>query len=239
VISGTYQHVLDVSGIILRAYQLAGLMGVEQDASGPTWNRKFSFARDFLQQILDTLGTEGIFARAVSLELVEMVAGQYIYDLPATVYDVIGDGSYIDADEDVDAATGETVVKQMDREAWQRLASKAAESQPTLFWANRQADPTQVYVWPTPSESGGSIRFQCHRLLADVSPGTVTVDLERFWIQYLQFRLAYLLAVSHSQPENRCGLLAGEANQLLQRCKGTANQNTPNMAYNNHSTGWN
>lgn len=238
-ISGTYTHELDVSRIILRAYQIAGLMGIDQGTSGPSWSPKFAFGRDMLQQILDTLGTEGVFARAVSLDLITMVEDQYIYDMPARVFDVVEDGAYIQPGQDVDAAMGETVVKQMDREAWQRLSSKGAQGPPTQFWVNREADPTQVYVWPTPNESGGSIRFQSHRLLADVSPGTVTVDLARFWTQYLEFRLAYLLSVAHSQDEGRCLLLASEADKLLARCKGAANQNTSTYFYVDHRTGWN
>lgn len=228
---------MDVQKTILRSYQLAGLMGVEQGIGGPTWPNKFSFGRDMLQTIIDQLGSEGVFARAISLELVTMIPGTYIYTLPSTVFDLVEDGSYIDPTQDIAAATGETPVKQMDREAWQRMSTKAAESRPMMFWTKRDTFPVQAYVWPTPSEAG-TIRFQCHRLLADVSPGTVTVDLERFWTSYLVWELAFHLASASSQDAGTCSMLASKAADAKSRAKLASNQSPPNRFYMTHTTSW-
>lgn len=236
-IATTHALTMNVQQIVLRAFQTAGLMGAEQGAGGPTWEAKFSFARDILQTMLDDLGTEGNFARAIEMELVTLTPGVYVYTLPSTIYDLVEDGSYIAAGQDVLAASGETPVKQIDREQWQRLSAKNAEGMPVMFWTKRDTFPIQAYVWPTPSEAG-TIRFQGHRLLADVSPGTVTVDLERFWVSYLVWRLAYHLAVANSLDEGRCGMLKMESEEKLRKAKGAANQSVPNQIVLNHASGW-
>ncbi len=236
-IGTTVGRELNVNTIVLRADQLAGLMAPEQGFSGPTWNPRAAFGRDLLETILDELQTEGVFARGVSFTNLTLVAGTAIYALPETVFDVIEDGSYIAAGEDVDAATAEMPVIQKDRETWQRIGTKSVESQPTLFFTDRSVFPIQVRLWPTPSEAG-TIRFQTHRLLADTTDGNTTVDLERYWVQYLMWELAHQLASSASHPESKCARLAQTAAMKKERAKAYSNQGVPSQIYLDHPTSW-
>lgn len=228
---------LTVETLILRAYQMAGLMSSQQGVGGPTWLNSFTLGRDLLQTIINELATEGVFARAVNIQYLTCVSGQYVYTMPSDIFDLVGDGAYIDATQSLTAATGITPVKQIDREGFQRLATNDAQGRPVMFWVKRDVFPIQVYLWQTPTEAG-SVRFQCHRLLADVSLGTVTVDLERYWTSYLIYALAAQLCDAHSQDEGKIGRLLAVAEQKKMKAKGAANQHPSNFVYMDHKSNW-
>jgi len=237
-ISSSVGREIDVDEIVRRSYQLAGLMSAEQGTSGTTWTSRAALGRDLLETILDELQTEGVFARSVSLTNVTLTAGTYIYVLPSTVFDCVEDAAYIDAtNTDITKASSETPVLQKDRETWQRMSSKSATSRPVMFWTDRSVFPIQVYLWPIPNEAG-TIRFQTHRLLRDVSDGRATVDLERYWTQYLLWELAHQLASAASQPEAKCMRLKGTAAEKKQRAKSYANQHVASAIVLDHSTSW-
>ena len=237
-IASTSGRSLSITTLVLRAYQRAGLMGPEQGTSGPTWTPRFSMAVDFLQSIVDQLATEGTFARAVSFTNLTLVSGTYIYELPAGVFDVIGDGSYIEASEtDITKASAETLVAQKDRETWQGITAKDATSVPTFFFVDRTVDPVQVYLWPIPDEAG-TIRFQTQRILADTKPGTATVDLERFWTEFLIWELAHQLAISANKlPHGQ--YCSQQAAMHKERAKAQSNQSVASQIVLTHRTAWN
>jgi hypothetical protein len=116
------------------------------------------------------------------------------------------------------------------------MSAKSASNRPNIFFVDQQANPTQVRLWPVPSEAG-TIRFQGVRLLADVTDGNSTVDLERYWQQFLIFELGSQLAISANKLEHG-GLLAQKAMKLLERCKAAANQGVASYIRLDHSTGW-
>ena len=236
-VATSFTREMNVTRIILRAYNLAGLLAPEQGTSGPTWTPRDSLAKDFLQSILDELQTEGVFTREVDMVNVSLTAGDSIYDMPDNVWDVVEDGAYIAAGEDIDAATSETPVLQKDREAWQRLGTKSSEGRPTMFWVDRTASPVQVILWPIPEEAG-TIRFQAVQLFADVTSGTKTLDLERYWMQYILWELAHQLCVSANKLEHG-GYCAQQAQAKRERGKAASNQHTPNQMVLMHRTGWN
>lgn len=236
-IGTTFTRELNVTKVCLSAFRLAGLMPAEAGATGSMWDRRTPFAKDLLQSILDELQTEGVFARSVSLISVQLTAGTYIYDLPDTVFDLIEDGAYISPSEtDPTKASSELPVMQRDRETWQGLSAKSATSRPTIFWCDRVANPIQVRLWPIPDESG-IIRFQAHRLLADVTDGNATVDLERFWQQYLIWELGHQLAISANKLEHG-QYLATQAAMKKERAKAQANQGTDSYMWLNHRSNW-
>ena len=171
------------------------------------------------------------------MQNVTLAAGTATYTLPATVFDVIENGAYIRAGDSVTAASAELPVIQKDIEAWQALGTKAASGPPTLFYVDKSVFPIRVTLWPTPDDAG-TIRFQMHRLLSDVSDGNATVDLERFWTQYLLWELAHQLASASSQPDAKCGRLHGTAMEYRQRAKAASNQHVPSLVYLDHATTW-
>lgn len=237
-VSSSVGRELNVAQVVLRAHNLAGLSPVEAGATGVMWDRRKAAALDFLQIILDELQTEGVFARSVSFTNLQLVAGTYIYDMPDTVFDVIEDGAYISPDEtDITKAAAETPVLQKDRETWQMQSAKNASSRPTLFFTDRRMTPIQVRLWPVPNEAG-TIRFQTHRLLSDVTDTNATVDIERFWTAFLIYELGGTLAIAANKVEHGQGLLAMAA-QKKDRAKAQSNQHTPSQIVLEHATGWN
>lgn len=237
-VATTFTREMDITTLVKRSYQLAGLMPPEQGTSGPTWLPRASMAKDFLQAILDELQINGVFVRAVTRTYLTLTAGTAEYDLPDQVWDVIENGAYISADEtDVTKASSETPVIQKDREAWQQMSAKSSEGRPIIFWVDRTANPVKVVLWPIPEEAG-TIRFQTQRLLADVSEGQKTVDLERFWTLYLVWQLAHHLAVSANKVEHG-GYCSQQAEMYKARAKAAANQHVPSQIYLAHRTGWN
>lgn len=235
-ISTSIGRELDVDVIVRRSYQLAGLIPAEQGTSGPNWAQRSALGRDLLETIVDEIQTEGVFARSVSMTTVALTSGTYTYTLPSTVFDCVENGSYIAASEsDLTKATAETPVIQKDREAWQVLGSKAATGRPIMFWTDRSVFPIQVNLWPIPNEAG-HIRFQTQRLLSDVEDSNVTVDLERYWVQYLLWELAHHLASAMSQPDAKCMRLQATAAQKRARAKAQSNQSVPSQIYLDHPT---
>lgn len=240
-VATSFTHELNVGQIVQRAYNLAGLASPEANMQGTQWVARQSVAKDFLQVILDQIQTEGVFERGVSFVNVTLVAGTFIYNFPDNIIDVIGNGAYIDPTQtDITQASNETPVIEQDREFWQALSAKSAQSRPTIYTCDRETTPVSVRIWPVPSstEAGGTIRFQARRLYADVANSTVTLDVQRYWAQYLIWELAHHLAISANKLQHGA-YLAGKAAELLTKAKGESNQSTASSFVVCHGTGWN
>ena len=239
-IATTFANELTISKVVQRAYNLAGLAPPEANNTGIQWQARQAVALDFLQVILDEISSEGVFARSVKFTNITLVSGTFVYSLPDNVLEVIGNGAYIDPTNlDITKASVETPVLQKDRESWQAMSAKAAESRPTLFFNDRATVPTSVRLWPVPgdSEAGGTIRFQVQQLSADVSDPTKTLDLQRYWLPYMVWALGGYLATSANKDAKGQSMLA-KAEQLKEQAKAKSNQNTANAFMYMHSTGW-
>lgn len=239
-ISATFNNELPISKVVQRAYNLAGLMPPESNSSGIQWEARQAVALDFLQVILDEISSEGVFARSVKFANIALVSGTFVYSLPDNVLEVIGNGAYIDPTNlDITKASVETPVLQKDREFWQAMSAKAAESRPTMFFNDRATVPTSVRLWPVPgdSEAGGTIRFQVQQLSADVSDPTKTLDLQRYWLPYMVWALGGYLATSANKDAKGQSMLA-KAEQLKEQAKAKSNQNTANAFQFAHATSW-
>lgn len=182
-------------------------------------------ARRWLQTILKELQDNGQFARGVTFIEITCVAGTYKYDLPTNTLNLTGSGMYIPAGTtDLTQASGETLVEEQSREEWQRNSAKDSQGQPTLYFQNRALTPNQVWLWPVPNEAG-TVRFEQHVLIADVvNYGSATIDLKQYWMQYVQYRLAEMLAEGANFPRKKIDGLGGSAERYLTRAKGRANQ---------------
>lgn len=227
-----------VDQLILRAYKRAGQINIGQGTASPQWLEKAQFGREELDTILDELQTEGVYARSVVFYNLSLTEDTYIYSMPATALDVVGDGMYIpESETDLTKAQGETVVKQTDRETWHRNSAKNAKSRPNLFWTDRQTTPISVRLWPIPDEAG-TIRFQIHQKLADTLEGDATLELLPYWDQYLIYALATVIAETSSLPAPTCSYLNKRAEQKKQRARAFANQRPGNVTHLTHYTPW-
>lgn len=239
-VASTTTRELTIGTIVKRSLQLAGLLSAQQDPQVDD----AALGRDLLEALIDNLQTEGIFARSVKFRDVSLTVGVYRYTLTQDVLDVIGDGMYIMAGEtDATKADGETVVKQIRREEWHRLSTKAAQGRPTLFYCHRELSSVQVWFWPIPADAPVSgipakVRLQLHRLLADNNDANATPDLQRYWVSYMQWQLAHDLGSAKGLPIERLAYMAGQAKSYLDKCRGYANQRPGARAYIDHRTPW-
>lgn len=235
-ISPSRTRELNIGRICLRAYQLAGLVNEAQSLSLD----KLTYAKDTLEMILDSLEAQGLRSRAVAFETVTMVSGQSVYPLSADVIDIVGVAAYIDPSVvDITHAGGEMMVIPITREDWQLQTAKDATGRPIQFFANRAADPVEMWVWPTPTDvDEGTIRLQVHRLAADSDNGANTMDLERFWVMYITWELAHHIAMANALNMGRVNYFKQIAMQNLETCKSYSAQKTASQMVVSHRTGW-
>lgn len=235
--SSTFVPTIDE--IVAMSYRRAGLLNVQQS---PT-TVQGGVARQVLSVLVTALAAEGIAMRAVQPGYVALVEGQNLYTLPEDVIDCVGNGAYIDptVSQVPFQASSETPVIKMDRDTWQNMSSKSAESRPTMYYFARNAPLSTLYVWPTPSasEAGGQIRFQYHQLRPDVTDGTKTLPFERYWDEYFVYALAGRLALDNSMSLDRVGYMDQMAAAKKDIAKGYSKQSVNMQATIDHMTGWN
>jgi hypothetical protein len=230
---------LTIEQFCLRAYQGIGLRSAQQGADDAAWQADFALARDLLDMLVNGLAVYGVQARAVTFYELTLTADTYKYTLPATALDIVDPAAYIDASQvDTSKADGETIVRLILREEWQKLGTKGSTGRPTLCYVHRELDQIQVWLWPIPDEAG-TVRFQVHRKLADVNTdGNATLDLEEYWDDYLFVALQHKLARAKALPLALQADLAGEANGKLLFAKGKANQRPHPRIVLDHASGW-
>lgn len=224
-----------IGEVIRNAYRYAGLLSPQQD---PTAD-EMVWGQQLLQNTIDRLGAiSELLARAVVFHDLAIVAGTYRYNLPATTIDAVGDGMWFDSTVvNPTQAASETPVARIARERWHSIASKDADGIPRMFMVYRASDIVQAWVWPVPSEAG-TVRLQLHRELADADVTTATLDVENFWIGYINADLARQLAESASLNRAKINALTAEAEMEIRRAKGRGSQGMPNQFTLNHKTGW-
>lgn len=236
-IAATRTRELDIAKICQRAHQLIGVANESQGISAD----KLSLAKDFLEMILDDLEADGLRARAVAFETLALVEGQSAYSLNADAIDVFGPVMYIPPGTvDLDHASGEIPLVAISREDWQLQPAKDATGRPIQYFSNRSAVPVEIRVWPTPTASDlGTLRMQVHRLAADSSDASKTLDVERYWVLHVTYKLGSMLASAGSLNPGRVMYFEQIADKHLEKCKSYSAQKTPSRFVVAHRTGWN
>jgi hypothetical protein len=187
---------LPIDTIILRAYQLAGLLDHSAMSSGPTWMSKASMARDFLELDLQGISARGYLVRSIDFYPLTLVAGTNPYDLPAVTFDLIGTATYLPLGQQ----SGETHIAMTDYYGYQKISDKLSAGVPSVFYPHRAAT-FQVYFWPVPDAGAlGTVTFQRRRILATMREGDKTIDCEAAWNEYFLYSLAHKLALANTLP---------------------------------------
>lgn len=213
--STTYEP--DVKEVVTHAFRKAGLMDFRETLA--TVDPAFSsHGRKALERIIDELPVHGIFARAVPLVDVDIVAGTQEYTLSSSYLDVVNDAMFLSDAQ----GEGQTLVKQIAREDWQVITNKDSSGRPARFYVDRTGD-LKILLWPVPSEAG-TLTVEAHRLLADVQDENATVDLQRYWMDYLVHALAHQLATDSSVEMPRVLYLGKLAQMKLRQCRRYARQ---------------
>lgn len=218
-----------VHQIVRAAYRCAGLITVGQEPSAA----KAAAGRELLQFILMDLEADSLCARNTVFEDVPCVAGQAAYVLSDDALDVEGQAAYVPPGETPETAESQTSLAQLPRERWLSLTNKTAAGRPTLYWADRATSPITLRLYPVPDEAG-TVRLQVQRLRASMLEGSATPDMERFFAEYLRWRLAHDLAVENSLPLDKVAYLMGMAAQRRNRMMGAASQGIADTMYVDH-----
>lgn len=224
---------LSLNNIVELAYVQAGMLDLTQTPS----SAQYAFGLKLLDgMVFRHLEAKGIRARIQDFELVTLVADSAEpVELATTTLEVVGDAKYIGAEEDdPEAATSETAVRQATNDEWQQISNRSETGIPTRFYVIRSAAQLTVQFWPTPSEAG-SVRFRIKRLMANGTDGTTTADAERYWQQFFIYELAYHLAPLGFSGKNG---LRVEADRAFAVCQGAAAPKQPRWVRNIHRTGW-
>lgn len=219
-IADTRTHEFNVGQICRLAYREASILSVYQEMTTQQTNA----AIDFLGLIVHSAEAEGLFARSIEFEEIDLVDGQDEYDLSENTLEVTGKAMYIPPGQ----TQIELPVFPMSREQWQELGVRDTEGPPTKYYIHRTSSVCQARLWLTPgaSEDTGIIRFQSHRLRADVTDAADTPDFERYWADYLVEKLAAKLARSNGLGLDRVQELEMNAIRALGKCRGKSNQGT-------------
>lgn len=225
-----------VSDLVRRAWQLPGLMNINEGTSGPTWTAKAAAGRAFLDIILDGLQAEAPYAKQVDFEYITLADGDFDISISDNILDIEGDGMYISADEtDLTKASSETLVKQVDRETWHTLSAKSAEGRPSLFYYHRPDQ--ELWFWPIPDEAG-TVRVQAHKFMTDADSGDVTLELRPYWDTYLIWELGSYIALSQGLDAQTVKLLESKAKRQKDIAKAFANQHVSTSMVVDHPTPW-
>lgn len=222
-----------VNQIVTRSYRYAGLVNLEMEPSAA----ELRFGRDLLEDIFDRLPAEGDFARTQDFLNVPLTEDTFRYTLTEAVLDVLSPGMYISEDQaDLTKAEGETIVRLIAQDEYQKISSKASKGRPTLVYADRTADAIDVLFWPIPDEDG-TVRLRIQRRLADTVDGNANLDVQTYWNQYLIAELAGHLAQSAS-IDSRAMQLFQVSRMELEKAKAKANPRPGNQMRVDHSVGW-
>lgn len=231
-----------IERICLRAYQSIGLMSIHQGTSDASWPDRREYAIDMLQILVNNLQAYDVQARLggfaeVAVSAADVTAQVYKFDLPSTVLDVIGDAKWIEAGEDTERASSETLVKLINRDEWQRIGSRSSSGRPTRFYTHRESDTLQAWVWPLP-DGAGTLRFEVQRKIADITDGSATVDLEDYWVDYLIKALAGRLAAAAALPMDKTVPVNRDAETALIYARGRAEERGMGQIRCVHRTPW-
>ena len=223
-----------IGQLVTHAYKTAGLVNYSQQLD----EGRASFGRDELEGILKHLEAQGLQVRVLDFVEVQLLQGTDRYTLDENVLDVIGDGMYIPADQaDLEHAEGETQIRLISMDRWQKLTTKAAEGRPVMMYPHRAGAQVEIRLWPIPTEDG-TARLQCQLLYPNATNANDTTGLERPWYQCLKYMLAHELALANSKPLEKVVYLKSQAEGLLKDCKGFSNQRANTQFRLDHVSRW-
>lgn len=225
-----------IASILQLAAKMSGVLGLEEAAVGAQWELRAEYGRGQLELVLKALQSQAFLTRDVefyTVTLTDDFGGENDpIELPADTVSVEGTLMYRESADDP-----ELQVTQVDREYWQTSLDKETTAVPTRVFVSKGAT-IRLYLLPVPDTAGATIRIQRKRLLADSTPTSSTVELERHWQDYLVHELAsrYALTVGELSKASALKALAEELKRLA---TSESAQGTNAQAQLNHSTSWN
>ncbi len=223
---------LDIDKLVLTAYQYAGLLNEMQTAQGPQWDARSVYGRNQLEVIVDQLGAEGIFERSMEWYDLSVAAGARATELPGDTVDVRGTAKLIQSD----LAETLLTLDPLARDGYNELIVPTTGGTPGRFYVSRGV-PMSLYLWPVP-ESAVTVRIQRQKLSFDNSRGSATVDLERYWMDYLLNELAARLALGSGLSVERAAIYTAKAQAAKLAARSKSSGQLPSRIIVDHPGPW-
>lgn len=198
-----------------------GLCGLRRTALTP---EHMADARMAFNLLLSSWGNDIPNLWTVDLVTEVLVPGQATYDVePDTIMML---------DTYISTGTGESQVDRIiwpiSRTEYASMPNKNLESQPTVFWFDRQLSP-QVTLWQTPDDQQTyTLKYYRATVIQDQNLyNGQNVDVPRWWLLATAFGLAELLAMSYAT--DRVAGLAMKAKEALLAAREQDVENVPFM----------
>jgi hypothetical protein len=87
-------------------------------------------------------------------------------------------------------------------------------------------------------DENGTVTYEHHMLVADVSLETDTLDFERHWQQFFIWELAHQLLFASGVALDRCSYANKRAQEKLETAKSYSRSHQPLRFTVGHKTGW-
>jgi len=232
-ISSDTSFEFDIASIFVMAYREAGVINPNQGITPAQSNA----ARDELSRIVMGSQAKGLFAKVVKFESVTLISGQSTYTMPGEVLDVVGTAMFVPL---VGSLAGESQVQIMQRDEYQTITNKDTTARPSRYFPSRVNEGISCILWPIPgaAEDGATVRFQTHRIRANVRDTTATIDYEQYWVDAMTTDLAYRLAKANAMPIAERETLRRDAKEKYDECRPMAMQRGPQQFVVAHRTSW-
>jgi len=213
-ISANYLPDFQRDQLLTAAIRLTGTL--EQQAT-PT-PEQYVQASIHMDNALMELQASGTVLYSAVRATLDLVLGQYEYDLPAGTLDVAVTSSDIIGMIVIEVDGTETAVRVMSSQDWMLITRKTGVSgRPSRCYVERHAT-VKIVLWPVPDASTYVFRYMQVKLLAANDTGAVTADVPRIFRPFLMYRIAAGVARDSSQREKAADL-DGMANYYLTLCK--------------------
>ena len=214
--SGTYDFAPGMGEMVAYAY---GLCGIRRTA---LTQQHFMDARMATNLIMGRWSSDGVNLWQVEQACIPLIAGQPTYSLPANLI-VVLDGYYT-----INSGTQEIdrIMLPVSRTEYASYSNKYQQGTPTVFWVNRQLNPT-VSFYQCPNGQQASWKYYYLRQTQDANfTNGQNVEIPYYWLDAYAFALAYRLALSWAN--DRVPMLKPLADEAYQKAA-TQNVETANL----------
>lgn len=230
-ISASRTRELDISAIVKRAMQTAGLMEPGASTTDPLFGPRREMAMDMLDSICKSIQNEAVIDRHVVRTTAPVLATIASVTLSTSTMMLLGNVMFA-----VTGETYETPLRVISVDDYNNIGDKTTDGRPSVAFFNRQPTPT-LTLWPVP-DANGTVTYEYHTLAADVSLETDTVDFERHWSQFFIWELAHQLLFASGVDLDRCSYARKRAGELLETAKAYSRNHQELRFVTTHRTPW-
>lgn len=216
-ISNTYNFDPSLGEAIIGAYSRCGIRRTELTV------QHMADARFEANMLMSDWQGDGLNTWQVELVTQDIIAGQYIYDVPNTTVFTL---DLVIRQNPESGMPIDRLIIPISRSDYMAIANKTMQGFPTSYWFDRLLDP-KLYLWPVPNNDIiGGLRYYVQKRPMDED----TINGTQIAIPYQAYdaftwALAERLAFIYS-PE-KLAMIAPKAQQSYQRMLQSTTENVP------------